>query len=330
MTVIKHIVGEQRYESIRRSLQSAFPDAHAVVTDAAVDTAFQLAKHQCHAPSLRDLAIPPLAALSAPPALVAPQARFQYYEAHATHARKTAPGSVFTGDLPLVRFQIPDHGTAQTLQKIDSPAGELLPVDRLYSSVDVLWATYHHDPAIARWGRPGRVDVIAPPRLAGARFAAVSLYLCYVHPNDPAPSFYLLEAGLATGQARMPFLGRSMDAVILAQTQYKPTRFAEPFHVYRGRLAMHADAPSEPDTLWIEVFPKFPLTQPYLEVTIVYERLAQPVLKNPFQLAVEAGARVQAIADALGVSSELAEAWLLRAIASAERDTLFTTPPRSA
>jgi hypothetical protein len=172
------------------------------------------------------------------------------------------------------------------------------------------------------------VDVITPPRLASARFAAVSLYLCHANEADTAPSFFVLEAGVATGQARIPFLGRTMASVINAQTQYSPTSFSQPWHYYRGTLAMKADAPDEPSTLIIEVFTDPPPDGKYLEVIVQYESRADPVMTNPFQLTVEAGARVQAIADALGVPSGLEEQWFLRLVADVELGTLFTITPK--
>lgn len=319
---IRDVVGAERYEKMRRCLQHAFPDHATVVSDQAVDTAFQVAKFEWHATELQGLAIPPLPA----PVAAANAAAFEYYEGRATHMRVAAPGSSFTGHLPLVRFRLPDKGTTQTLPTIHTPAGDLLPVDRLNPSVDVLWATYHTDPLL-KFGRPERVEMITPPRLTGARFGAISIYLCYAKEHDPAPSFFILEAGLATGQARMPFLGRTMDHTIVAQTQYKPTTFSQPFHYYVGHLSMRQDAPSEPDVLTVKVHDKQPPHDPYLHVTVEYIKRNTPLLTNPFWLTVTAGARVQAIADALGIPSGLDEAWFLRLLAAADMNNLFSIPP---
>jgi hypothetical protein len=213
------------------------------------------------------------------------------------------------------------------LPTIHTPAGDLLPVDRLNPSVDVLWATYHTDPLL-KFGRPERVDMITPPRLTGARFGAISIYLCYAKQNDPGPSFYILEAGLATGQARMPFLGRTMDHTIVSQTQYKPTTFSQLYHYYVGTLSMRQDAPNEPDVLRVKVFNKQPPSDQYLSVTVEYIKRSSPLMTNPFWLTVTAGARVQAIADALGISSNLDEAWFLRLLAEADMNNLFSVPPK--
>jgi hypothetical protein len=320
---VKQIVGAEQYEKMRKELKAAFPDERTVVTDAVVDAAFQVAKHQWKATTLANLPIPA-------PAAAAPHQGppFQYYEALATHARVAPPFSVFTGRLPLVRFRIPDRGTAQTLEPIDTPAGRLLPSDRLAPSVDVLWATFGSDPQL-QVGRPERVDMITPPRLAGARFAAISLYLCYERNADANPSFYILEAGLATGEARMPFLGRTMSSLIVAQTQYKPTTFSRRSHFYRGKLLMDAAHPGEPSLLSVEVFKHQPPSDPYLRVTVEYHKRTEPLMTNPFHITIGAAARVQAIADALGVPSELDPEWFLKLIDAVALNQLFSTPPHT-
>jgi hypothetical protein len=308
---------------MRRALRQAFPDQATVVTDQAVDTAFQVAKFDWNAPDLRALPIPPLRPSVAPaPA----SAEYQYYEGRATHTRTAPPWSEFTGHLPLIRFRLPNKGTTQDLQPLHTPAGDVLPADRLNPSIDVLWATYKSDPLL-KFGRPERVDMITPPRLEKARFGAISIYLCYAKQNDPGPSFYILEAGLATGQARMPFLGRSMDTVIIAQTQYKPTTFSQKYHYYRGVLAMQAEQPSEPNTLTVEVFEGQPPGGHYLTVNVIYKKRQTPLLTNPFSLTVQAGARVQAIADTLGISSGLDEAWFLRLLSALDLGSLFSKKP---
>jgi hypothetical protein len=317
---IQDIVGTARYESMRSVLQGHFPDG--TVTDSVVDAAFQVAKYSWQAVELQPLNIPPLSL-----APIGAGAPYRYYLANATHSRTAAPGSQFTGQLPIVRFPIPDTGTSQTLPTLSSPAGDLLPEDRLFPSVDVLWATYGGDPLLT-FGRPERVEMIGPPRLSGARFAAISIYLCYAKNADQAPSFYILEAGLATGEARMSFLGRSMSAGILAQSQYKPTAFSQPWHYYQGTLTMDEGAPDEPSWLRIEVCEQEPPAAQYLQVNVQYERLTTPVMTYPFVLTVEAGARVQAIADALGIPSNLDQQWFLRLLDAIGTSKLFTIPPK--
>jgi len=317
---IQDVVGTDRYESMRRALQAIFPDGQ--VTDAIVDVGFQVAKYEWSAAELQPLNIPPLGVPKA-----ASGEPYRYYLANATHSRMAAPGSVFTGQLPVIRFQLPDQGTTQTLPVVSTPAGDLFPEDRLLPSVDVLWATYGGDPLL-KFGRPERVEMIGPPRLSDARFAAISVYLCYARSADPAPSFFILEAGLATGQARMSYLGRTMGAVIVAQTQYKPTAFSQTWHYYQGTFTMDASAPDEPGWLKVKVCEGQPPTSQYLEVNVGYQKLDEPTMTNPFHLTIAAGARVQAIADALGVPSGLDQQWFLRLLAAVDLGQLFSTPPQ--
>jgi hypothetical protein len=330
---IKQAVGGERYEEMRRALRTQFPDPQTIVTDLVVDFAFQVAKHIWKSAELDQSDIPEIVQ---PTAAAAPGGEgVSYYIAHAMHARTAAPGSVFTGHLPVVRFRLPSHGTNQTLDTLHTPAGDILPVDRLNASIDVLWETYKNDGALRAHNttRPERVDLITPPRLHGARFSAVSVYLCYAKATDPSPTFYILEAGLATGQARMPFLGPTMSAEIIEFTQYEPTAFAKRSHIYRGTFDMRPDAPSEPLRLVVDVFRKGPPpTDQYISVRVGYEKVQTPSLTYPFLLTVEAGARVQAIADALGVPARMdtAQRLLLRLIDAVSLNALFDQVPQRA
>lgn len=91
---------------------------------------------------------------------------------------------------------------------------------------------------------------------------------------------------------------------------------------------MKADAPSEPETLIVEGFRAEPPADPYIKVTVEYEKRAEPVMTNPLHLTLAAGARLTAIADALGTSIDLPLQWLMRIIAKIKRDELFITPPQ--
>jgi hypothetical protein len=320
---IKEAVGPERYAKVRQTLESCWPDDHAVVTDELVDELFLLAKHEWGSEDLKDVDLP-----KPTPELPKQQGRANaYYLGRATHARVAAPHSIFLGDLPLVRVALPPTGTSHTAPPIETEGGVVLPVDRLFPSIEVMWARYA--PRLAHLGGcPERVDLITPPRLKGSRFGAVALYLGYRKASDRAPCFFVLEAGLGTGQPRIPFLGPTMDTVIVAQTNYRPTPFSGPHHWYRGQLSMKADAPSEPETLIVEGFRAEPPADPYIKVTVEYEKRAEPVMTNPLHLTLAAGARLTAIADALGTSIDLPLQWLMRIIAKIKRDELFITPPQ--
>lgn len=320
---VKDIVGADRYSKVKQTLEKCWPDEKAEVTDEMVDELFRLAKHEWNSEELAPLDLPkPTASF---PKQEGQKAR--YYLGYGTHARVAAPHSLFTGELPLVRITLPSTGTSQSLPAIQTEGGVCLPQDRLFPSIDVFWSTYADDPLLT-FGRPERIDLITPPRLRGNRFGAIALYLAYAKATDPGPCFYALEAGLATGQPRIPFLGRSMDKVIVAQSNYRPTPFSGPSHWYEGRLKMRDDDPNEPEELVVDVFRQKPPKDQYMRVTVRYEKREEPVMTNPLHLTLAAGARLTAIADALGVSIDLPLQWLMRIIAKVKMDELFTVPPK--
>lgn len=320
---VEDIVGADRYAKVKQTLEKCWPDEKAKVTDEMVDELFRLAKHEWNSEDLKPVDLPK-------PTATFPKQQGQkasYYLGYGTHARTGAPHSLFTGELPLVRISLPNDGTSQTLPAIETEGGVCLPQDRLFPSIAVFWATYGKD-TILKFGRPERVDLITPPRLKGNRFGAIALYLAYAEATDTAPSFYALEAGLATGQPRIPYLGRAMNKVIVTQSNYRPTPFSAPSHWYEGRLTMQDDDPNEPDELVVDVFRQKPPKDQYLRVTVRYEKRAEPVMTNPLHLTLAAGARLTAVADALGVSIDLPLQWLMRIIAKIKMDELFTNPPQ--
>lgn len=320
---VKDKVGADRYAKVKQTLVNCWPDEKAEVTDEMVDELFRLAKHDWNSEELKAVDLPkPTASF---PKQVGQTA--SYYLGYGTHARMAAPHSLFTGELPLVRISLPSEGTSMTLPDIETEGGVCLPQDRLFPSIDVFWATYGDDPLL-KFGRPERIDLITPPRLKGNRFGAIALYLAYGKATDEAPCFYALEAGLATGQPRIPYLGRTMDKVIVTQSNYRPTPFSGPSHWYEGRLKMKENDPGEPDELIVGVFRQKPPKDQYLQVTVRYEKRDEPVMTNPLHLTLAAGARLTAVADALGVSIDLPLQWLMRFIAKVSMDELFTTPPQ--
>ncbi|MFK7988573.1 MAG: hypothetical protein AB8I08_21315 [Sandaracinaceae bacterium] len=330
---VKDIVGATRWAEVKTSLENCWPDERSEVTDELVDELFRLAKHEWKAPDLAALALDPptIPAKNA----AAPPGRF--YLAHGTHIRHTAPDHAFTGELPMIRFDLPQHGTSTTVPTIATEGGDALGVDRLYPSIDTFWARYEHDPLLT-FARPERVELTTPPRLRGARFGAIAIYLAYAKASDTAPCFYVLEAGLATGQPRIAYLGRTMDWTIITQSHYDPTPFSGRSHWYRGRLFMQPADPAELDTLTVEVFEQQPPKDPaqdkasmghYMTVSVRYEPRPEPVMTNPFFLTIAAGARLSAIADALGIEIEVPQRWLMRLIAKDNADTLFSKKPVS-
>lgn len=328
---VKDTVGAERWEQVKKSLQKCWPDERSKVSDELVDEFFRAAKHEWKSADLAGLNLDPpkIPAKNG----TAPASRF--YLAYGTHTRYGDAAHEFTGELPMIRYDLPQHGTSLTVPKIETEGGDALGVDRLFPSIDTLWAKYGDDPLLT-FGRPERVELITPPRLRGARFGAIAIYLAYGKKTDKGPCFYVLEAGLATGQPRMSYLGRTMDWTIVSQSHYTPTPFSGPSHYYRGRLKMQTADPAELDTLTVEVFENQPDKDPakdtpalghYMTVTVRYETRNEPVMTNPMLLTIAAGARLSMVADALGVEIELPQRWLMRLIAHGNGDRLFSTKP---
>lgn len=312
MSAIKSIVGDARFEAIRAALVQTFPDPHTVVSDEMVDTAIRLAKSKgITVAPFDDPQIPALDVLPSPTTVS--DTEYGYYVAHATHERFQAPYSKFTGHVPMVRLPLPLTGIAGQVPDLITPGGSILAADRLFPSVEVMGAHLRSDPRMGYV--PERVDLITPPRIQGARFAAIALYLGYKQRSDRAPSFYVLEAGLATGQPRMRYLGPTMDAVIAEQTRYQPTSFSARWHWYRGTLEMRTDDPNEPYKVGVQSFLSTPPQDQYIGVTVRYQRQSAPDTTWPYFLLIQAGARLSAIADALGADVSLDVRFLLRFIA---------------
>lgn len=161
----------------------------------------------------------------------------KYYWVEAHHVRKTPDGfEPFSGELAMVRVTLP-----QTYPKSFSTCiGSVEPGDHLIDTVfeaNQKYARYLPQPI-------GRVDVITPPR-QGVRFGAISVLLGYATPESELPFCYILEAGTATGQPKVLYLGRNMDVTINAYSGYQPTPFACPSHAYTGNLTMQGEDPKQ-------------------------------------------------------------------------------------
>lgn len=162
--------------------------------------------------------------------------KVRYYWVISKHTR-FAPGGFepFVGELAMVRVTLP-LSRAKTWS---TAIGKVLPGDHLIDTVleaNQKYARFLESPL-------GRVDLITPPR-QGVRFGAISVLLGYKNPKDPLPFCYILEAGTATGQPKVLYLGKTMDTTINAYSGYEPTPFACPSHAYTGKLTMNGDDPN--------------------------------------------------------------------------------------
>lgn len=160
---------------------------------------------------------------------------YRYYSVRALHTRKTPDGfEPFTGELSMVRVSLP----ARTPQKFSTCMGSVEPGDHLISTVHEANQKYQSHLGYTL----SRVDCIAPARQT-VRFGAVSVYLGYRGAQDPLPVCYILEAGTATGEPKVLYLGKHLGATINAYTGYQPSPFACPSHAYLGRLTLRGDHP---------------------------------------------------------------------------------------
>jgi hypothetical protein len=163
-----------------------------------------------------------------------PQDEFRYYWAKATHTRKTPSGfEPFVGELAMARVRLPDS----VPKAIDTAIGGVEPGDHLIDTVFEANQKYQ-----TSLGYPlARVDCITPTR-QGVRFGAISILLGYRDENGP-PTCYILEAGTATGQPKVLYLGKAIGTTINAWSGYQPTPFACPTHAYTGQLTLTGDDP---------------------------------------------------------------------------------------
>jgi len=288
MPTVRDLVGDTTYQRIIDLLKLSFPDAHAIVHEQHAD-ALVLQVWQSNKDSSQNIfgvACPPqptLDALLAQCPAANPADDFAYYVGHAHHSRNEHPNHAFTGHLPLARVKLPDT-TAQAAA-IKTAIGDVIPQDHLFASVSQIAFKYSDDLGY----EPKRVDLVTPARLGGARFGAIALYLGYCSTDDVAPTFYILEAGLATGESRVAFFSPDMDAIAPTRKWYVPTPFTTDDASYCGKLTMNGD---EPATLIVHALS--PSSRPEVQVLVEYER-TPPRAIWPALLTAQAAARLGSI-----------------------------------
>lgn len=195
----------------------------------------------------------------------------RYYWVTATHAR-AAPGGFepFTGELAMVRVTL----AQRTPKTFHTAFGTVAPGDHLIDTVYEANQKY----ATHLGYELSRVDMITPARDV-LRFGAISVLFGYKNKTDKKPSCYILEAGTATGQPKVLYLGKKVGEPINTYAGYAPTPFACAQHAYYGILTAQND--DDPDTLSISSreIENGVSQQPYIRVTIKWE-LQEGGLKN--------------------------------------------------
>lgn len=313
--MIKDNIGADNYENIRTILARTFPGTPAV-TDAMVDS-FVEAMQRDYRPEYAGLGIQPVAETFAVPEPVTAGA-FQLYIGHATHSRSlkmdtlTPMESEFVGHLPMVRVALPPSLLKTDEDIVRTPLGDVyLDGDHLVGSIELIVEKYGDADHLGY--TPARVDLITPARLDGARFGAIALYLGYRGIADREPSFYLFEAGTATGVSKMLFFGKTMDTVITQMSWYEPTPFSGPTTMYSG--GARADG-CDPAFMWITATQQGQ-DRHYMEIRCTYERVESLILTGPTDLTLEAASRVALIGKTMGVPTDIPLESLFAGIAKA-------------
>jgi hypothetical protein len=159
----------------------------------------------------------------------------RYYWVESRHDRRHPAGyPAFVGKLAMVRATLPRVEPRRFISAI----GTLEPADHLIATVHEANDKY----ARALNYELQRVDIITPPRQF-LRFGAVSVMLGY-RDARARPTCYILEAGTATGQPKVLYLGRTLDSTVNRRTGYKPTTFSCSDNAYTGQLSLVDDSPS--------------------------------------------------------------------------------------
>lgn len=193
---------------------------------------------------------------------------FRYYNVRATHDREDPDLDPFVGRIPMVRVRLPTRKSRS--KNFKTAIGSVLMSDHFYHSVEEFRSRYQGSPP---YDSAIRLDLITPPRANpfALRFGAISAYLGYLN-EDAVPDFYVLEAGTATGQPKVPFPAPSFEAGIWAWAGYKPTPFTNKKHIYKGRLEWRESGTKR---LSIEVR-KNATSQPYMRLNAVFEETKKP------------------------------------------------------
>lgn len=160
----------------------------------------------------------------------------RYYWIEARHARTHPTGYVpFVGQLAMGRVSLPTSRP----ETVRTALGTIEPEDHLIATVDEANRKFAGNLGYVLQ----RVDIVTPLR-QGLRFGAISVLLGY---QDAAakPSCYILEAGTATGQPKVLFLGEKLDSTVDRYSGYKPTPFSCPDNAYTGRLLVDGDNPKQ-------------------------------------------------------------------------------------
>lgn len=297
-------VGPEQYNALKRSLSLAFPDAH--VSNDVVDLAVQFMLRTRN--SLDDPG--PVRRERSPLEKSVEEKEHPLYLGHADHHRvKSLPPaskamqSQFMMSVPMVRVPLPEKIDPEH-PIIETQIGDVdLARDHLLGSIELIASKYADSQHLGY--RPARVDLITPARRAGGRFGAIAVYLGYKAKSDRGPSFYLLEAGTATGDPKMIYYSPSMAPIPSVTSNYLPSPFVTMNNRYGGGVIMQAPPnEDEPDQLIVRSYAPGD-NEPYITVNVKYQRAKTMNLPTAIDLTADAAARIALIAKTMGLASAI-------------------------
>ncbi|MFT4627927.1 MAG: hypothetical protein ACI8PZ_006621 [Myxococcota bacterium] len=226
------------------------------------------------------------------------------YHCESTHLRMTPIYSCFTGIVKAVRVRLQQTARLPYM----TPYGIVWNHDHIVFTVDDMreWIA-KTDPNFMSFER---VDLITPARKDLVRFAPVAVFLGYAKADDPVPSFFVLESGLATGEPAVLYLAPTIDSTIDHRTAYMPTPFTSPNNWYLSTLTLQDG--DEPKTLVIEGR-EHKNERPYISITLSFAVESQPgEIIEPIRQVAEAAIRIAAIGDGLGCVLGLIDEWVAK------------------
>jgi len=297
-------IGKEKYAAVHGALTRAFP--HATVTQKILDGIVRLILYRGTGPNQdgtgREVA---------PFSRYVKEKQHPLYLGDAIHYRvKSLPPasqsmlSEFMMTLPMVRVTLPEKLDIKR-RTIETAIGDVdLSHDHLLGSIELVAEKYGGAQYLGY--RPARVDLITPARRRGSRFGAIAVYLGYRNASDRGPSFYILEAGTATGDAKMVYFSPNMNPIDSATSYYLPTPFVSMRNTYSGGITMQpAPQEDEPQRLVVRSYTEGS-KDPYITVSVKYRRVSSLDLPAPVEITADAGARVALIAKTMGLTSAVA------------------------
>lgn len=209
-----------------------------------------------------------------------PRDGFRYYDVDAEHHRMIPNYAPFNGQLSMVRVRLPE--LKRESRDFDTGIGRVEIGDHFYRSVEEMRNTFTQEP----FRSATRLDLVTPPRELGIRFGAISAYLGYN--GGDTPSFYILEAGTATGEPKVAFECATIGGKIVEFANYRPTPFARKDNVYRGTLTLTGDSPDE-----LNMTSESKKNEPYMRLSVKFRETTTPKRIWPGFLIVRAAIIVQ-------------------------------------